>query len=573
MAMQIQLIGSITIDGKPSKLGQNRLLQLLAVHHPKPVDRETLLAALWPDDESADARNRLRVALSRLRAEVPLTETESKSGGADLIGFDRNEVKVDLYEVHEKLSVSRIEPDPSVEQSLLKELAPLLSKKLCVPSDSEAFQQAHNDWALAASQGLSRLAGLAASEGDWDTSLAAAEGVLSLFPFDADAWESRIQAMVRLSRGQEAARLLSKAVKQDDTGQLAELQKELPRLLEGVEHRFTPGQSQLLAKVVERAFEVDHDLLTAFLASSVFRLEMIRAPADALPLLTQAQALDLPEGDLKERIEVRIITCLGLLNRDQEVVDEAERFLSGRIGHARRRIALLNQSYSLFKLGQVQRSLDAIDLAIRIAEETDSIFDAWQCKAQKGALLIHLDRLPEAISLLREAVEYFRQNPLDRDADQWVIQANYALALARSGDLRTAAPLIKEAVQKSTELEAMQLSMQKAIYGYIRILAGHLVLGAQLLQEAIRESYRIDHQQCMAIVGLAGEAMSKFPLSDDTTLMQWKELRRKQPYPLTPWEARILKNVRSSVKFNNELSDVARWAVKSLKLINQRGAS
>jgi len=571
--MRIQLLGSITIDGKPTKLGQNRLLQLLALHHPKPIDREALLTTLWQDDESADARNRLRVALSRLRAEVPLIETESAKTGAVLVGLDRSQVSVDIAEVNDLLSVARTEPDPAVERESLLELLPTLSAKLGVSKEPEAFAEAHNTWALAASQALSRLSLLAAAEADWETALKASEGALEHFPLDPDAWEDRVRALIKLGRGQEAGRLLSKAVKQDDTGQLAELQSDLPRLLEGSEDRFTPGQTQLLARVVERAFTSDHALLSAFLGSSVFRYEMLRVPGEALPLLIQAKALDLSEGDLRERIEVRIITCLALLNRHQEVVDEAERFLSGRIGHARRRIALLNQSYSLFKLGHVDRALDAIDLAIRIAEETDYIFDAWQCKAQKAEMLIHLDRLPEAISLLREAVEYFRQNPLDRDADQWVIQANYALALARSGDLRAAAPLIKEAVQKSMELEAMQVSMQKAIYGYIRIRAGHLTVGAQLLQEAIRESYRFDKEVCMMILGLAGEAMALFPLSDPTTLMQWKELREKQPYPLTPWEARILKNVRSSIKYNNELSDVARWAVRCLKSIIQLGSA
>ncbi len=563
--MDIQLLGSITINGKPTKLGQNRLFQLLALNHPNPVDRDDLLSTLWPDDESADARNRLRVALSRLRSEMPLIESESHGSGAAMVGLDRARVRVDLADVTERLTLALTEPDPRLEREALVELLPTLCSKLGVAKEPDAFSRAHNDWAFAACQGLSRLSLLAAAESDWETVLAAAEGALGHFPFDTDAWEHRVRALIKMGRAQEAGRLLSRAAKQDDTGQLSELQQEFPRLMAGADDRFTPGQTQLLASVVERAFQADHNLIGAFLGSSVFRYEMLRVPAEALPLLMQAKALDLPQGDLRERIEVRVITCLALLNRHQEVVDETQRFLAGPIGHARRRIALLNRSYSLFKLGHVQEALDAIDEAIQIAFATDFIFDAWQCQAQKGELLIHLDRLPQAVDLLEGAVEYFRQNPLERDADRWVIQANYALALARSGDLRSAEPLIKEAVQNSMELAAMQVPMQKAIHGYIRLQANHFASGARLLQEAIRESYRTNHEVCMMVVGLAAEAMARFPISETTTLAQWKELRKKQPYPLTPWEARILKNVRSSIKFDNELADVARWAVRCLK--------
>lgn len=563
--MDIQLLGSITINGKPTKLGQNSLFLVLAAHHPTPVRRDHLLELLWPEDPGPEARNRLRVALSRLRAEIPLVETKDQNGTSTLLGFDQDVVQVEVPAILEQLSESRTEPDPNLERATLQTLSPALQKELALPKGSDVFDRFHDEWHLAASQGLYRLADLAAQEGDWASVITASEATLARFPSDAAMWELRIRALVQLGRGQEAQRQFSKARSKDEAGELAELAEMLPTLLSTDHERFSQGQVHLFSRVVERMLRDDLELTAAFLGSTVFRYEMLRVPGDALPILRQALALGLPDSEAKERIQVRTISCLSLLNQHSEVVKEADAFLKQEIGPARRRIALLNLSYSLFKLGEVDRAMEAIDEAIRIADETGFHFDAWQCRGQRGEMLLQLRRFPEAVQLLEGAVNYFRANPLDRDADRWVIQSNYALALARTGNLAEASRHSLEALQQATLLQADQMHALKGVHGYILLLKGEIHSGAWHLIESIRESFRTNQGVCMDMIALAGEALLRTTPADGSVLQKWLPIRQELPYPLTPIEESMLIGVPAIAVGDSHLGEVARYAIRSLR--------
>lgn len=151
----------------------------------------------------AEARNRLRVGLTRLRRSVPLLE----SGGR--VGLDPELVRVDVHEVRERLREIALEPEADAESHALKQLLPQLGTVL-FPQATAAWElEAQTAWSHTATAALERLGDLAEQAGDNALAAAAAEASVRHFPYEAPAWERYLRAMTRLGRATEAARRLA----------------------------------------------------------------------------------------------------------------------------------------------------------------------------------------------------------------------------------------------------------------------------------------------------------------------------------------------------------------------------
>ncbi|MFN2564352.1 MAG: winged helix-turn-helix domain-containing protein, partial [Gemmatimonadaceae bacterium] len=79
--MRLRTFGGISVDGAPQALGgaatQRRplaLLALLAAAGDRGISRERLLALLWPESNTEQARNALRQTLYALRRDLGAPE-------------------------------------------------------------------------------------------------------------------------------------------------------------------------------------------------------------------------------------------------------------------------------------------------------------------------------------------------------------------------------------------------------------------------------------------------------------------------------------------------------------------
>src|SRR5688572_13283458 len=98
----LRLLGGASLDspdgpvtGRAALRHRLALLALLAVEHPRPLSRDKLLAYLWPESATDDARHLLRSSLYILRS--ALAEDSVLSTGADL-RLNPDRLTCDLWE-------------------------------------------------------------------------------------------------------------------------------------------------------------------------------------------------------------------------------------------------------------------------------------------------------------------------------------------------------------------------------------------------------------------------------------------------------------------------------------------
>ena len=112
----LQLLGSAALDGPdgpvPGRAGQRQrvaLLALLAVEHPRPLSRDKLVAYLWPESGTDDARHLLRESLYILRS--ALGDDSVLSTGNDL-RLNPDRLTCDLWEF--ETALARDDPEAAV---------------------------------------------------------------------------------------------------------------------------------------------------------------------------------------------------------------------------------------------------------------------------------------------------------------------------------------------------------------------------------------------------------------------------------------------------------------------------
>src|SRR5689334_8555598 len=112
----LRLLGSALLDGPTGPVAGRAalrhriaLLSLLAVEHPRPLSRDRLVASLWPESDTGDARHLLRDSLYLLRA--ALGEDSVPSTGDDL-RLNPARVTCDLWEF--TAALDRDDPEAAV---------------------------------------------------------------------------------------------------------------------------------------------------------------------------------------------------------------------------------------------------------------------------------------------------------------------------------------------------------------------------------------------------------------------------------------------------------------------------
>ncbi|ARU40110.1 hypothetical protein CCB80_02735 [Armatimonadetes bacterium Uphvl-Ar1] len=431
----IRLLGRLTL---PSQFSKNNILLLIALNHPAPTHRSEILKHIFPETEPKEANNRARVTLSRLRKAQIISESEHHISLSPAY-------KTDLQTLLENVQSAISEPDPAEEIKVLNPLISSLALPL-IPQSHEPWVQAHQDqWAITATTYLSQLVTLAHQQSDFKTVARAAESIIAHFPFDDDAWSAFLTAKAKSGHVSEAlrafqqARRILKTQNEDFSPETLEAADSL-HLVAAPTLPFSPGQEKIIVSLFHRLTQESPELAHQLLSSPSFRTELITHPAECLPLLRQALAQNPSPGPTRERIEVRIITALSLLEDNHSLIPLAEAFLSQPIDPARQRIALLHLSFAFFQTGRFDQAFESIDRATSIAECYHTEPDAWECRSQKATFYLLNAQPQEAIPILQNSIQALANNPRDSLA----LQVNLAHAYLLNDDFNQAAALLNQ---------------------------------------------------------------------------------------------------------------------------------
>lgn len=485
-------------EGTRSSVGP--LLARLAVDHPRLVKRDALISSLYPDASPTDARNRLRVALTRLRRGIALKEV------GDEVGLDPDLTEVDLHRVRSRLAELGLEPDAAAEVNGLAELAESLSATLFPGTGSEWEMQAQLDWSQVAAEALGRLGDLAENTIDFRNAALAAEGCLRHFPEDGRQWERYLGSMARLGRREEAARTLALARRRART-EGWELPEEAlawsPEDDHGAGPELSPGESHALGSFFRRVLVENPLLAVEMLGSPSFRPEVLSHPGAVLPLLRQALRSDTPPSEARERVQVRVITALALLERNLEVIKEGEELLRQPIGKARRRVTLLSLSFARALEGDFPRALADIDESMDLAQG----LELAECRAQRAALLLMQGEMAEAERECRIALDSIETpGSMGAERDVLVIRGNLGLCLIHQDRLAEGVSVLEPVVERARALGANDsVGLFGAALGLGWARAGRPA--GRILIEALRSAYRTSQRRGAEAAGYASRAL------------------------------------------------------------------
>jgi len=418
--------------------GFSNVLLRLAASHPQSVRRDQLLESLYPEVDATTARNRLRVALARLRQRIELVEAPD-----DRIGLFPETVKADIHDARQAAHVASLEPEVQSELTTLRSLLPAFSQVLFPHADSEWQLVAQTEWSETALLSLERLADLAEETGDYSTAAAASEAMLThtpygelATPYGELAWRRYLSAMSRAGRAQDAELNLAasrRRARKEGVSFPDSLAEWIPSedLTSLLGPDLTPGENQVLERFFRRALVNDPELVIHMLGSPSFRPEVMRAPRAVLPLLREALSFPTPPSQARERVQVRIITALSSLDDHEAVIQESKTFLAQPIAPARRRIALMDTSFALAMTGQLGLAIRQIEEAASLVEGEWAEYDATECRAQRATYLMLAGDLTVAESEYRACLKFFDQNSREGTEPSLLsIRGNLGLCLA-----------------------------------------------------------------------------------------------------------------------------------------------
>ena len=206
--VEVRVLGGFAVSHRGQPVAANAwqskkardLLKLLVAHRGRPVPREQLIEALWPDDEPGAAANRFRVALSTVRTVLdpqrarPTDHFVRSEGNALVLDTDRVAVDVERflaavnageYAVAESLYVGDVLPEDRYEDWTIA-----------------LREQARLGYLTAASA----LARTAVAAGDDERAAALHLRLLDLDPYDERAHQGLVEALLRLGRHGDARR-------------------------------------------------------------------------------------------------------------------------------------------------------------------------------------------------------------------------------------------------------------------------------------------------------------------------------------------------------------------------------
>ena len=479
----------------------------LAASHPKPVRRDDLLQSLYGEGALADARNRFRVSLTRLRRLVPLVEAD------DRIGLDSNQVQVDITLIEKRLAEIGLEPAVETEFAMLKELIGTLGMALFPQAASEWEMEAQVAWSQTACRALERVGSLAEEVLDYATAASAAEAALRHFPYDAEAWERFLRAMTRIGRGAEAGRSLA-AAQRRARAEGWPLAESLKTLVVDCEEQdslgpvLSPGESLALERFFRRTLLQQPELAVEILGSTSFRPEVIRSPRAVLPLLREALSLTGGSSEARERIHVRVITALSLLESHAEVLAATTRFLSQPVAPARRRIALLNASFAHATQGDLAQAIEYVEEAMSLASGPNTEYDRQECRAQRATFLMMRGDLGQAESELRDAIAFFvKANREGAYQDLLAVRGNLGFCLLMQGRLEESASALRPVIQEAQRLDARDaLAISAPVLGLALARLGKPA--GPLMTQGLRLAYRMSPRRTLVAVALVGQSLN-----------------------------------------------------------------
>lgn len=440
--------------GDPIQLrSYSNLLALLALKSPQPISRPQLIEAFFGEVDSSGAKNRLRVALTRFRQQLPGVLIETPEG----ISLAPEVTESDIGEYRQLVQDALDTADEEDELDYLSQAVGLMGKGDSVGDDftfesqefAELFHTHYECCARAAEIGLKQSKFGLVEE---ITSVA-----LKLWPDDVQLWKHFLESSIALGQGTTALRSL-RALRDRDlisNETIAPLVSRISRtesLDTGSGVNLTQAEAHLSVEIMKALLNSNQSLARSILCSPETLTLAGTRPRQMHSLLERVVGSDPLFGDVHwERCMARLAGLRAWLNDAQGVLDAGELLVSGS-----QNPIILRATWNAIGVAHSLRcdwpkAMEAVENTVRLAREFGTEIDVLSAEGNGAFYLFLQGKFAEADSQYERSLNAIRKIGTPQAQFDFVIgSGNRAYIPAAQGDWLRASHLLEEMLELRT---------------------------------------------------------------------------------------------------------------------------
>lgn len=503
--LKLRVLGSLEawLDGRLLEgLQSKSLLVLLWARGSAGTTREEVALQLWPNESFSQSCGKLRVALTRLRRQLPTSVlTESQA----LLKLNSSELDVDLDTAVDTIQsfLDEISDERQVEDG--REILELLSLSLLPEFDLSWLTPNRIKWNELRTDAAKALISAALAQGRADLALAAAKTGLAWDPANEEFLERVILSAIESDQKSEAKRLfLEGEIKLKEIDPQATLPKHLADLAfdraDSSGQALDKVQSESVLRFFERLASQTPELALEVMAMPPFREEVLRQPGPTLRLLESCLSRSSLQSEASHRCLARASLAAGLCGNPQKSIEHGEKALSLAAPLSLKKAVRINSSFTYFWMGQIERAHEMIDQAIADCLELGDEIDALLAKSQKASFWWHqglLDEAEETYDLVLSKLDEFSTESL---VDIVTVSMNRTSLAVHKKDWGAAKRHLDQTLAFYRHHRPIHLLPQlKPLQGIILAQTGDPSRGAEILARGIGLAYRSRQKRTLAV--------------------------------------------------------------------------
>lgn len=486
------------IEGLQSK----SLFALLWAKGSDGLTRESAALLLWPNESFSQSSGKLRVALTRLRRQLPssaLQESQSR------LRLNFAELEVDFDQAIKVLEAFLDEISDQRQVADSAKILQLLSLDLLPDFDAAWLTAIRLTWNEIRTDAAKALISASVSQGRTDLALQAAKAGLAWDSANEEFLERVILSAIEFDQKGEAKRVfLEGEAKLKEVDPQASLPKHLADLAfdraESGAQPLDKNQRESVLRFFEKLNSQSPELALEVMAMPAFREEVLRQPGPTLRLLESCLSRSSLQSEASHRCLARASSAAGLIHDSKKSIEYGEKALSLATPLSLKKAVRLNCSFTYFWMGQIEKAHEMIDQAIADCHELGDEIDALLARSQKASFWWHEDRLDDAEETYDLVLEKLKAFSKDSLVDIVTVAMNRTALAAHKRDWGAARRHLDQTLAYYRQYRPLHILPQlKPLQGIILAQTGDFPRGAELLARGIGSAYRSQQSRTLAV--------------------------------------------------------------------------
>lgn len=417
------------------------------------MSRQRLIEAFFEEVDSSNAKNRLRVALTRFRQQLPGVLLESPEG----LALDSNVAESDVEEYRRLVQDSSDTADEEDELELLSQAVRLIRKGDHLATDSNVDGLEFDELFHTHYQCCTRAAEIGLKLSRFSLVEEMASIGLQHWLDDVLLWKYFLESSIALGQGTVALRTLRslrdrELISHEDIAPLVSRISKTESLDAGSEVNLTQAEAQLAVEIVKALLDSNQSLARSLLCSPETLTLAGTRPRQMHSLLERVVGNEPRFGDEHwERCMARLAGLRAWLNDAQGVLEAGELLVSGS-----KNPIMLRATWNAIGVAHSlrcdwPRAMEAVEKTVRLAREFGTEIDVLSAEGNGAFYLFLQGKFDEADREYERTLGGIKRIGTPQAEFEVVIgSGNRAYIPAAQGDWERASKLLEEMLELRT---------------------------------------------------------------------------------------------------------------------------